>query len=62
MIITALTGFALIAGMLTNREYGCDKRMSKAHSLQHIARFKYRAADERSLEAFDARVRRITLR
>jgi hypothetical protein len=62
MITLALTGLALIAGALTNREYGCDKRLDEARRLQGVARFKYRAADKRSLEAFEARVRRITLR
>ena len=62
MIIATLTGFTLIAGMLTNREYGCDKRLDEAKRLQSIARFKYRAADKRSQEAFEARVRRITIR
>jgi phage baseplate assembly protein W len=59
MDMITLIGFTLIAGMLTNREYGCDKRLAKARTLQSVARFKYRAADKRSLEAYEARCRRV---
>lgn len=62
MITLTMLGCSLIAGMLTSRTYGCDARLDEARHLQGVARFKYRAADKRSLAAYEARVRRITLR
>lgn len=62
MIIIALTGFALIAGMMTKRTYGCDTQYEAARHAQSVARFKERARNDAALLAFEARVRRITLR
>lgn len=57
-----LIGFALIAGMLTKREYGCDRRLDEAYRLQRIARSVGNAHDRKALKEFESRVRRVTIR
>lgn len=62
MIVTGLIGFTLIAGMLTRREYGCDKRLAEAQRISGVAKWRARLADEAAQKAQEARIRRITLR